>query len=191
MRTALVSGIACLALAALVAAGATDAPDRWALDAAQTLAHPALDLVGSLLTLVGRIELTALLAVVLALVGWNRDRTSGLAPLLLFPGVALEVIAKFVVLQPGPPSELARDLRFLPFIESTTPYAFPSGHELRTTFLALMLAPPVAAARAAAWLLIGAMGLTRVYLAEHWASDVIGGLLIGLALAALAARLRR
>ena len=37
--------------------------------------------------------------------------------------------------------------------------------------------------------LVVAMALTRIYLQEHWASDVVGGFLLGAALAGLAASL--
>jgi membrane-associated phospholipid phosphatase len=55
---------------------------------------------------------------------------------------------------------------------------------LRVTFLAALIAP-----RWAFWTLVVAMALTRIYLQEHWASDVVGGFLLGAALAGLAASL--
>jgi len=55
---------------------------------------------------------------------------------------------------------------------------------LRVTFLAALLAP-----RWGFWALAAAMAVTRIYLHEHWASDVVGGFLAGAALAGLAASL--
>jgi undecaprenyl-diphosphatase len=68
-------------------------------------------------------------------------------------------------------------------------YSFPSGHTLDTTvFLTVLVAtawPALAGPRsraiacAAAALVAISVGLTRLYLGYHWATDVIGGLVLG------------
>ena len=68
-----------------------------------------------------------------------------------------------------------------------TPYSFPSGHMLRTTFLVGLFCAHHPRWRRAGWVVLGAMAGTRVYLNAHWLSDVGGGLLLGLSLAAVAA----
>jgi membrane-associated phospholipid phosphatase len=96
---------------------------------------------------------------------------------------------------PGPAHEFSRDLEcpfFLHvagplFIHMKTPYAFPSGHILRTTFLTMLLSQHRPRWRIVGWGLVCAMAFTRVYLNDHWVSDVGGGILLGLTLAAVAA----
>jgi undecaprenyl-diphosphatase len=74
--------------------------------------------------------------------------------------------------------------------------AFPSGHAMTaavTCGLALWLMARFGVGRGprTAVLAVGAVsvlgvGLTRVYLGVHWASDVLGGWLLGVCLVALA-----
>ncbi|HEV8319422.1 MAG TPA: phosphatase PAP2 family protein, partial [Vicinamibacterales bacterium] len=91
-------------------------------------------------------------------------------PLLLAVVVAVEVLGKLLIAQDPPPHELSRSIQFLPFLEAPTHYAFPSGHVARMAFLVTALRWP----SVAAMVLVLVMALTRVYLAEHWPSDVLG-----------------
>lgn len=177
----------------VVAAGATRALDLRAVTAAQSVASPTLDVVASLVPVLGRADLTAVIALVMALVWWRREGARGLVPLLFFAGVPLEIAMKQVVPHPGPPRALWRTLDLVPSFGlaglgmSLVPYAFPSGHLLRTTFLVALVG-----ARAPRWAtiplasLVLAIAATHVYLATHWVSDVVGGLLAGWLLARLA-----
>jgi membrane-associated phospholipid phosphatase len=174
--------VAFVALVVAVGAGLTRSIDASSLDALQRAANPALDVVGSILTVLGQFEITAVVAVVLAAIAWRRGGLGGAAPLLLFAAVAIELVLKLAVPQPVPPSALGRDLGLIPGASVDTPFSFPSGHVLRTTFLAALVTPPRAPWVILAVVLVLAMAITRVYLAEHWSSDVVGGLLLGLAL---------
>ncbi|MFD7259275.1 phosphatase PAP2 family protein [Streptomyces sp. NPDC059874] len=80
-------------------------------------------------------------------------------------------------------------------VDSAYYAAYPSGHAMTATVvcgLLLWLLPrPTAASRVgAAWALaavsVAGVGFTRIYLGVHWASDVVGGWLLGVALVALA-----
>lgn len=179
------AGALALALAvvsALVALGYTRDADQWVLKQAQSIASYPLDLATTLFNILGQSEVTGPIALVLAFLWWRRDGVRGLVPLLLFAGVALEIALKHAVPHASPSPALSRNLHLLPFLKSAAPYSFPSGHMLRTVFLAALVAE-----RPVFWSLVAAMAFTRLYLSEHWASDVVGGILLGLILAGVAA----
>ncbi len=62
---------------------------------------------------------------------------------------------------------------------------FPSGHTATSAAIALVLTLRLprrrgyGAAIAVAWFLVAAIGLSRVYMADHWPLDVIGGFAFG------------
>jgi len=143
--------------------------------------------------------MTGMVAVVLAYRGWLRSREHGLGPLLLFVGVGIEVLLKYVLPHPGPPAEFSRHLQLPAFfrfstpllLHVSTPYSFPSGHMLRTTFLIGLASALWRWLRSLGWLVVLAMAFTRMYCNEHWMSDVVGGALLGWTLAGVATALER
>src|SRR5689334_450115 len=98
---------------------------------ARTAASPYLDLAACLFNLLGQAEITGPIALVLAFIWWRRRGARGLVPLLLFVGVALEIVLKNAVHHVSPPHELSRNILLLPFVKSASAYSFPSGHMLR------------------------------------------------------------
>ena len=98
-------------------------------------------------------------------------------PLLIFVAVAIEAVLKRTLAHPPPPDESVRSIALIPSIHVAFPNSFPSGHVLRVTFLAAIVhGVPTWISGALVLLMVA----SRVYLAEHWLSDCIGGLALGL-----------
>jgi hypothetical protein len=103
--------LAFVGLCILVAFDATQTVDRWGLILADPFVSCPLDVIVSLVTFLGEPHITGGVAVLLSLVWWqSRGLQQGLAPLLLFVGVAIEVVLKCLLPHPGPAHEFSRDL---------------------------------------------------------------------------------
>jgi undecaprenyl-diphosphatase len=174
-------------LTVMVAIGTLASADRAILDFVQLPQAYWLDLGASVVTALGQSEVTGAVALAVAIVRLRARRRDWWIPLLIVVVVIVELALKLTVAQAPPPQELSRSIHLLPFLEGPTPFAFPSGHVARVAFLVTALRWP--AGIAAAVLL--AVALTRIYLSEHWPSDVVGGWLLGYGIAAVATRVRR
>lgn len=194
---AIILGVATVILTLTVHLRAWQTFDWKTLDALQAAFPRAVDAPFSLLSFIGSAEVTG--AIFLAVV-W-RARPAQRVPLILAFGIAtiLELIGKTIINQPLTPHELVRytPLVPLPLSAKVHPgFSYPSGHALRATFLVIALIALVASSRQprAAKIALGAllfvfeavMLVSRVYLAEHWLTDVIGGALLGAAFALIA-----
>ncbi len=172
-----------LALAALVSLGVLRGLDVAILDAAQVPRDRAVDVVASAVTIFGQAEIAGAIALGVALVRFRARRRDAWLPLVIAVVVLVESALKLVVAQAGPPHDRSRLIELLPFLHSPFGNSFPSGHVARTAFL-LAIAPRLP--RWAHGVAIALMSVTRLYLAEHWATDVAGGLLLGYGVAWLA-----
>lgn len=155
------------------------------LDAVRDLARQrtgALTFVAHALSVLGRSVVIVPLALVTA--AWlHRSGRTGDAALLVVSAVGAVVlynVDKDLVERPRPP---------LHHLESASNWSFPSGHATLSSAFYLALALVFSAAHrrrravaiTAATVLIGGVALSRVYLAVHYPTDVVGGMLLGVA----------
>jgi len=169
-----------------VIGGACREIDSVALDAAQLVRLPALDLFASVVGIFGRAEVTVGIALGLAAARWRTSPRHALIPLFIGVTIVVEVFLKGFVPQAPPPGDRSRAIELLPYLQIPFAHAFPSGHVARAAFLLRI------AQRVPSWAVVAGtvlMALTRLYLGEHWLSDVMGGVVLGLGVANIARQL--
>ena len=157
------------------------------------------DLEFSYLSLIGSAEVTFIIAGAFAVYNLIRLRIwASLAWLLIIPASFVELFGKLVLFHPGPPVLFHRSIleTTLPSFYIHTNFSYPSGHMIRTIFILTVLLIITIFSKINASMriilisgilgLMFMMSLTRVYLGEHWLSDVIGGVLLGISTGLLA-----
>ena len=172
----------------LVAVGATEALDKNLLKVIASFQSPILDFVMIFVSAFGDGLFTVItffaFAFALLLKGYRRESYFSF---LIWTGPLLSSILKFLIARPRPEGFL------LEGYSRPTDFSFPSGH---VVFYVVFFGLVAVYARylpnltslgrnilfTISGLLIGLVGLSRVYLGVHWPTDVIGGYLLGFAI---------
>ena len=153
----------------------------------------------SYFSLLGSVEVTIGFCLVMALLSLIRLKLLPvLGWLMIIPATLAEVFGKLVLFHPAPPVFLNRTAVFthLPSFYVHTDFSYPSGHMTRTIFIITIFLTMIVyqskdSFSKLLWIsvlisLAILMGLTRIYLGEHWTSDVAGGGFLGLGIGLLA-----
>lgn len=156
----------------------------------------SIDGIGLVLA-VGSLQVSLVLLVGIGAWLFRRgERLTALSLALVLAAIALEVLLKSTLRHPGVWAEFSRGPGLYPFpeiapaigIELRSP--FPSGHVMRTTYLALAAIAVFGREltkwgalilRATAWGVVFLVAVGVLYLGWHWPTDVLGGLALALA----------
>lgn len=176
-----------LAVSRMIHHPRANALDEFVMRAIARARSPQLNEIVRDLTSLGGVTIMTITAATAVRLTLSQPATAAQIALGGFGGALAEFALKRVFARPRP--VVVRQL------QAVTTHSFPSGHALASACMYLTLAF-VGGRRvdthhtrlkllAAAGVLAGAVGLTRVYLGVHYPTDIIGGLAIGTAWACL------
>lgn len=156
------------------------------------------DLLFSYFSILGSAEITGIIWLSILIFLLIKRFWLTVASFFLLPlALGIELFGKLFVQHPAPEHRFYRGILDvnLPLEFVQTDYSYPSGHETRTAFLIVFLMCFFFFRRnwyfqsLAQPLLLGIlilMTVSRIYLGEHWTTDVTGGFLIGASFGLLA-----
>jgi membrane-associated phospholipid phosphatase len=191
-RARLLTGIAAtsalifLALAFLLRRAAGSQLDLAVTTSVQQLDHPALLAAMVAISVLGYSPQNVLVAVATVVGFWlARLRREALFIVATAGAGLISGLAKILVERPRPVGE---DIHVL---SQLLDYSYPSGHVVGyvsfygflffLTYVLFTRSPVRTAALTLLGALVGLVGLSRIYVGHHWASDVLGGYALGTA----------
>lgn len=181
-----------VALGVAVASGALNAVDNPVNRYAHSIqGHPGLDIAMLSITTMGDVSTLFLFAIIITII--RRTRKAGLILLITIVALAIVVMyAKPLFGRPVPPYDFTPAIKLPENFgiegDSLAPFAaglsFPSGHASRATALAFIIGYALyrksKTAGYAMWAFPVMIGISRIYVQQHFPTDVIGGFLIGM-----------
>jgi undecaprenyl-diphosphatase len=143
------------------------------------LHHPWLDPIMRCLSDPGRLKIPILVLLGLLLLTRGRRGVVGVLVLALTLTATDQLSSKVLkpIFKRARPSVVLVDAR--PFFGIRRSNSFPSGHATNTFAAAPVVACIVPQAAVVAYVLAGTISLSRVYVGDHWPSDVVGGAILG------------
>ncbi len=159
--------------------------DNYLLSRIQNITPRSWDWFFSWFSLLGRFEIISILVILFLWLNYKKIVEVYLGIFWYSLGLVLEFISKNWITHPAPPIALSRTINVLnlPRINIESEFSFPSGHVYRMTLLALLSSIYFLRTKnylgvTVSCLLLLVMLYSRVSLAEHWPSDVIGGIVL-------------
>ncbi len=178
-------GAAFVAFSGAVALGWLYEADLWALRAGQEHASASLDVASSVFSLAGSLEVAgvALLVLLAGLLLYGRRALAGRLLVAFVTTGLVELAMKLYLPQAPLPQGAVRSTDYAPLVAANLPHPYPSGHMLRVVILlgTLYLLSRNRFTRAGVVMALVGIAAGRIYLGVHWASDIVGGALLGVA----------